>query len=153
MTSPLLRRPSPIPSKLAQVARTYPLDSIPVLTMLAASAWLVFAPACNLPPATVNGIVHGALTFACSTVQPFIPSKDAALASTICTDATIAADEIGKVIESVIEAPPPGVRLIHPQGDVAARPVTCAGGVVAMVPAGIQERVQRAMNDREECKR
>lgn len=119
----------------------------------AALASLLLLPACNLPPADVGAIVHGALTFACTTVAPFVPAADRSLANVVCTNAGIGVDVITKIIDDAANARAAGPRLVQPQGEARPVPVTCAGGVVASVDARVAAKVQAALNERGECRR
>lgn len=143
----VLRRAARVPNKVATFVRASVEAQIAILTI----AITVPLVNCGLPPSEVNAIVKGALTFACDSVVPFIPTKNPALASTICKGGAVGAGVLGDIIESAIDAPPPGVRVVQPQGEIAAEPVTCAGGVVATVPPGIAAKVQAEMSKRKEC--
>lgn len=111
---------------------------------------LVLLTACGLTASQIGGLVRGSMTFACSTAATFVPPSALGIETTVCKDAIIGEQVIEGVIEAAASASKSLKRL---PGDTVEKGVSCAGGIVASVPAFLAPQVQRDLDAKPECRR
>jgi hypothetical protein len=132
-----------------------PPGGLAKLARLVALVPLLFLASCGLAAAQFGAIVDSGIRLACSSALPHVPAADASIAALVCQDAPVAVDVITSIIDAAA-GKAKAAHLVQPQGGGEVRRVglTCAGAVVATMPASYAATLaQEEMGRREECGR